>query len=62
MRNMTDHGMTPALALDITVLDPIDGKLGDFSVKGKRQRALDPIREQKPLFLIGSPTCTAYTT
>ena len=62
LRGMTDHGMTPGLALDITVLDPIDGKPWDFSVKGKRQRALELIREQKPLFLIGSPMCTAYST
>ena len=40
LRGMTDHGVTPGLALDITVIDPMDGQPWDFSVEGKRQRAL----------------------
>ena len=62
LKGMSNQGLTPGLALDITTIDPADGEPWDFTVKSKRQRALKLIREQRPLFLIGSPMCTRYST
>ncbi len=52
--------LLPGYALDITVDDPDDGQPWDFDDKTKREKARRLIREQKPLFLIGSPMCTAW--
>ena len=54
--------LAPGFALDLTCTDPHDGKSWDFDDPGKRRRALQLLREQKPLFLIGSPMCTAFCT
>ncbi len=54
--------LLPGYALDITVEDPDDGLPWDFDDPAKREKARKLIREQKPLFLIGSPMCTAWCT
>ncbi len=54
--------LLPGYALDITVEDPDDGLPWDFDNPAKREKARKLIREQKPLFLIGSPMCTAWCT
>ena len=46
LRGMTDHGMAPGLAMEIRVIDPLEGKPWDFSVKRERQRALRLIRKK----------------
>ncbi len=57
---LTNHGLTPGLAKDLTTNDPDDGKPWDFDVKDKREKALRLQREQNPLFIIGSPMCTRW--
>ncbi len=57
---MPRHELSPGFALDITCVDPDDGEPWDFDVPGKREKARKMLREQKPLFLIGSPMCTAW--
>ena len=52
--------LAPGLALHITCNDPDDGQPWDFDRKEKRDKALKLLRRQKPLFLIGSPMCTAW--
>ncbi len=54
--------LAPGFALDLTCVDPYDGKVWDFDNEAKRRRALKMVREQKPLFLVGSPMCTAFCT
>ncbi len=56
------HPLAPGFALDITCIDPDDGEPWDFDRPEKRQKALHKIRTEKPLFLIGSPMCTAWCT
>ena len=60
LKRMTNHGLTPGLALDLTTIDPDDGMPWDFDVVAKRDKALRLLREQKPLFVIGSPMCTRW--
>ena len=52
----------PGYAFDITVNDPEDGEPWDFDVRAKRDKARMLLREQKPLFVVGSPMCTAWCT
>ena len=54
--------LAPGFALDLTCVVPYDGKVWDFDNEAKRRRALKMVREQKPLFLVGSPMCTAFCT
>ena len=54
--------LAPGFALDLTCIDPDDGKPWDFNVLEKRQKAIKMTRDQKPLFLILSPMCTAFCT
>ena len=51
----------PGFALDLTTADS-DGKLWDFDDVVMRERALKRVREEKPLLLVGSPMCTAFST
>ena len=51
-RHMSDHDLTPGLALDLTTLDPDDGQPWGFGVR--------MMRVQKPPFVIGSPPCTRW--
>ncbi len=54
--------LAPGFALDLTCIDPQDGQPWDFDKAEKRKKALDKLRKEKPLFLIGSPACTAFCT
>ena len=54
--------LAPGLALDLTVRDPDDGQYWDFSLKSKRDKARRILQESKPILLIGSPMCTAFST
>ncbi len=53
--------LVPGLALDLTVIDPDDDQPWDFARQDKREKARRLFREQKPLLLIGSPVCTAWS-
>jgi len=54
--------LAPGVALDLTTIDPTDGRPWDFDSAVKRQRARALFEEQQPTFLIGSPVCTAWST
>ena len=54
--------LSPGLALDLTVNDPDDGQPWDFTVPAKRIKARKLLQRSKPMLLIGSPMCTAFST
>ncbi len=54
--------LVPGLALDLTVVDPDDGRPWDFSLRSKREKARQLLRQQKPYLLIGSPECKHFCT
>ncbi len=60
LTTLARHDLMPGMALDITCIDPEDGKPWDFDDPVKRERARRRIREEKPVILIGSPVCTAW--
>ena len=62
LREMTNHGLTPGLALDLTTTDADDGQPWNFNDPAKRDKALRMIRKLKPLFVIGSPMCTRWSS
>ena len=51
----------PGFALDLTTSDH-DGQPWDFDRPEMRERALHKVRTEKPLLLVGSPMCTAFST
>ena len=51
----------PGFALDLTTNDD-DGRPWNFDEAEMRERARRKMREQKPLLLVGSPMCTAFST
>ena len=53
--------LIPGFALDLTTADH-DGKLWDFDSKVMRDRAMERVNREKPLLLVGSPMCTAFST
>ena len=55
LSTLRGHPLAPGFALDVTCTDPDDGEPRDFDRKEKRDKALQLVRETKPLFLIGSP-------
>ena len=62
LSSMPNHFLVPGFALDLTCTDPVDGLPWDFDKPEKRARARRLFRDQKPLVLIGSPMCTAWST
>ena len=55
IRRMHHRHLLPGLALDLTVMDPEDGRPWDFSQADKREKARQMRRRQKPYLLLGSP-------
>ena len=53
--------LVPGNALDAPTADS-DGKLWDFDSKVVRDRAVQKANDEKPLLLVGSPLCTAFST
>ena len=53
-------GILPGFALDLTTHDH-DGRHWDFDEEEMRTRAWAKVKEEKPLLLIGSPMCTAFS-
>ena len=62
VESMPELKLIPGMALDFTCIDPDDNLPWDFNIKAKREKALRMIRQQKPMLLIGSPMCTAWST
>jgi hypothetical protein len=54
--------LVPGYALDLTVVDPSDGEPWDFFVASKRKRARHLLAQQKPMLVVGSPECKAFST
>ena len=55
-----EFGLSPGFALDLQVNDE-DGQPWDFDKVEQREKCIRLIQEQKPMFLIGSPMCTAFS-
>ena len=55
-RDLNVHGLA---ALDIRTYKP-DGTTLDFTCRKDRKQAMDLIDKEDPLFIIGSPLCTAF--
>ena len=53
--------MVPGLALDLTCVDPDDGKPWDFNDPDKADKVRRIVQQDKPLLLIGSPMCSAFS-
>ena len=53
-------GMKGGVSLDLTV-PASDGFIWDFSRKHCRDKAMEMINDEKPLFLMLSPECTPYS-
>ena len=53
-------GCVPGFAMDLTTLDE-HGDPWDFDVPEQRLRARERIELEKPMLLIGSPMCTAFS-
>ena len=58
----SDKLLLPGFAFDITTVDPDDGLPWDFDQESKRSKARKLIASQKPLFIVGSPMCKAFST
>ena len=54
-------GVIPGFAFDLTTNDE-DGKAWDFTFAERRQEARRRVAEQKPMFLVGSPMCKAFSS
>ena len=54
-------GILKGWSLDLTTADPLDGKPWDFTVKAKRDRAMDMVLRKEALLVIGSPMCRAFS-
>eukprot|EP00973_Karenia_brevis_P073639 10231375-Karenia_brevis.AAC.1 len=55
-----EHNLKPGWSLDLTTCD-IDGRPWDFSQEEMRRRAIRRVKEDKPMFVIGSPMCTNFS-
>ena len=53
-------GAIPGVSLDLTGKDE-QGNPWDFNLKEQREKAERLIDEQRPLLLIGTPMCTAFS-
>ena len=62
MSDLVKQGLSPGFALDITCIDEEDGTDWDLSLPHKQEKAMMVVQTQKPLFLIGSPCCRAFST
>ena len=60
-RRLKSLGLTAGFAFDLTSTDE-NGVPWDFSVAARRREARRRLSEQKPMFLIGSPMCTVFST
>ena len=61
MRSYSGTQLIPGWSLDLTRFDPKTGKVWDLSDKKVQSRVVKMVMEGRPLFLIGSPPCTAMS-
>ena len=61
LKGLPGLNLIPGFALDLTTCDE-EGNAWDFMGPAMRQKARDLIDREKPMFIIGSPQCTAYST
>ena len=54
--------LIPGFALDLTTVDPEDGRPWDFDDAGKRAKAMERVKREQPVLLVGSPMCTAFSS
>ena len=57
---MPSFRIAPGLAMDLTTVDE-EGVAWDFDRPERREAARARIAREKPMFLIGSPMCTAFS-
>jgi len=57
---LPDLGCIPGFALDLTTMDE-NGKPWDFDRPEQRKKAWQLLEEKKPMLLIGTPMCTAFS-
>ena len=57
---LPELGCIPGFALDLTTTDE-NGQAWDFDLKEMREKARLKMRVEKPLLLVGSPMCKAYS-
>ena len=57
----SDMGLRAGWSLDLTTQDT-DGRYRDFNDPEMRNRAARKVLQDRPVFLIGSPMCTVYST
>ena len=55
-------GLIPGMALDLSVVDPDDGKPWDFNDSQKRAKVLKRVFTERSLLLIGSPMCSSFSS
>ena len=61
MRAYGGTKLVPGWSLDLTRFDPKTGRPWDLADKKVQSRVIKMVMEGKPLFLIGSPPCTALS-
>ena len=53
-------GLLQGDSMDLSTKDP-DGKSWDFRDAGQRRKAIEKIKKDKPLLVIGSPMCAMFS-
>ena len=61
-RSFEGTRLTPGWSLDLTRSDPKTGKPWDLGRKDVQARVTRMVEEGKPLFIVGSPPCTAFSS
>ena len=54
-------GLSVGWALDLTQINPDDGKHWDFNDASKRNKVIERVNRETPLLLIGCPPCTVFS-
>jgi len=62
IKSLPSLKLVPGFALDLTTIDELDGLPWDFTDSVKRQRALTLATTQKPMLVVGSPSCRAFSS
>ena len=61
VRMACKRGLRGGWSLDLTMIDPDDGKPWDLSLGAKRRKVMEMIKRDKPMLLIVSPMCGAFS-
>ncbi len=61
LKMLPDMGLKAGFALDLTSHDE-DGREWDVTLESMREKARKRVAEEKPQLLIGSPSCSPYST